>query len=82
MGRIAARGVIDREHDPDEVAQRVPQPSIRDVVENPAPGRLGDDDAAVAKAGEVVRGALLRNAELARQIGGILRAIEERQQHR
>ena len=46
---------IDGEHDADEILERVAQPRIRDVVENPSTGRLCNHDAAIAKAGEMIR---------------------------
>ena len=66
---------LDGEHHADEILQSVPQPGIRDVVEHSSARRLRDDDAAVAQAGEVVGDALLADAELVDEVGGVLGAV-------
>lgn len=58
----------ERENDPYKILKRVTKSGTRNVVEHSPADSLGRHDAAISQAGKVVRGAVLRDAELVDQV--------------
>lgn len=77
----ARRRRIDREHHVKESPQCRCEVSIGQLVPDLATFGLGDDDAAVPEAREVIRHVLAGEAQLIRKPGGIGRTIKESQEH-